>query len=189
MRARDFSCCIEHAKGEYAFMVWRVWFVMLVGVWSSGCVSDEDPHGSTAVFCEGLCEGMSRCGTWPASAPGCQSDCVERQVGFTDLSESFADRYGKCVSRAQCSTFFDEATFDHCWEVAKMEATPSESTRSFCERFVRSAFECGYGDTPQGCERDFGVWSGGIIERMSDCTGSATCEDVVSCVNGVFASL
>lgn len=159
----------------------------MAAVLASGCSSGSD--SSAERFCDGFCAGMVRCGDWLGSKRECESDCVVRQTGLSDLSAGFTADYGECMGEAECSLLYAESTSEACWSEARANARPSSDVRAYCAHFAEQAFECGYTDTRSQCEVNHAIWADGVIDRLSGCVGAADCEQFFSCSDDVFEAL
>jgi hypothetical protein len=147
------------------------------------CVAacDESLSGSER-WCDGLCSAVFRCGQQPAN---CRGECVSERPGLAKLSDAAAAAEGACISGVTCRAITDEETWrsetSACWEETVANATPTASSRAFCEAQARAWFDCGYLYSGELCAKEYSVWSDAVLDRMSACALTATCATLADC--------
>jgi len=91
----------------------------------------------------------------------------------------------------ECPTLFDEdgqwaAAYDACWQQAKTKLEVTPSVRAFCEAYTLAEFDCRYWYATDACERDFGMWSDSVQERVAACAMNPACDGADACITAIF---
>jgi len=79
-----------------------------------------------------------------------------------------------------------DAAYGACWDQAKSAVEVTASVRAFCEIYTLAEFDCGYWYAMDACERDFGMWSEGLRNRVTACVTNRTCSVAESCLSALF---
>lgn len=162
---------------------------LILGAWlvAVGCSKDAQPDGPGEAFCRGYCRLVARC---VAESGTCETQCVEQRPTLSELSVDGAERLGDCIAGFDCSLLYDDNAWKQasqsCWDTARKEVPPTEHLREFCAQYAETWFECGAWFSTADCEDAFGMWSDGMLNRVSACREQASCSDFEACVHAIF---
>jgi len=155
-----------------------------------GC--DAHQPGPAEIWCDGFCLAANRCLHSATVAEECHGDCVRGRPGLEMLSATGASLMGACLAVVDCVVFLSDEAWDAnvqtCWEQAERVSEPSQEVRDFCAGYSDAWFECGYWLPTGECEGRFALWADEVLEQLVNCMSRDTCDELDSCVAGVFGT-
>lgn len=158
---------------------------MVLPVALSACESAEPSASSAEIFCAGMCARATECGGW-RHVSLCELECEEDPPRLEDYRPEFVTKFAACFQRLSCDVYFNDGSFDPCWDEARDGFEPNAATRTFCADRSRTWFECGFSYFPDECERDWAICEGTALNRVAECHRSATCDKLESCTEAAF---
>lgn len=149
-----------------------------------GCDSGSDGATSDEIFCSAVCRRSAECGGWPSSS-ACLADCAQDPPMLSDYRPEFIKKFGSCLDRLDCVGFFQDGSFEQCWDAAKKDLPPSSDTEAFCDGWSAKWFECGSSYFPDECARTYAINARSALDRVAACE-EAACEELANCVQAAW---
>ncbi len=144
------------------------------------------------IWCRAVCAAETRCGD-TRGIDQCGTDCVGRNPWFSNYSANGAAATAPCLEKLSCLALDDGAAWkaevDVCWQQAKLSIEVTPHVRAFCATYAPVWFECGYASSVDGCERQYGMWTARVLDRLAPCANEPTCTALETCDEGVFKNL
>jgi hypothetical protein len=122
----------------------------------------------------------------------CRSACVAQRPSLAGLNTRAAALLGDCISNLSCTALYSGATawneaMNACWSEAEMSIEPTAKVRSFCLTISQKRFECGsWWSSTEGCELFYVLKTDDIIDWVTACGASATCEELETCIDSTL---
>jgi len=156
-----------------------------------GCGSDSAGESASAIWCDGLCEAVVRCGL---RVPTCRTQCEQQNPGLAAQSASGAAAQAPCLEQLSCGAIGgDDAAWQSeltaCWKQATLSVAVTARVRQFCPRHAMTVFDCGYTLSIDDCEHGYSMWSDATIDQVAACDAKPSCDEFQACEKQIFDSL
>lgn len=149
-----------------------------------GCEGSE-PSTSGEIFCDAMCERAFQCGGWSSKAQ-CSRECESDPNKLSDFRPDFIAEFAACFRKLDCATFFEQGSFDPCWDQAEDGFPPNDETRAFCRGWSATWFQCGAPYFPDECARSWATLAEPALDRVAACE-QRPCEEIGSCASAAQA--
>ena len=165
-----------------------LWLVLL----SLGCSASSETPSAASLWCDATCSAAHRC-DGATEVNSCSSSCQSQRPQLADISVEGAQPLAACLEVMKCSDLLGNeehwaAAYEGCWDHAKSTAEITPSVREFCKAYTLAVFDCRYWYSTEACERDFGMWSESVRDRVAACTTKPSCSLTQGCVSAIFES-
>jgi hypothetical protein len=164
---------------------------LALGALATGCGSSDSGESAAALWCEGVCAAVVRCGLQGAN---CEANCVRQEPSLAAQTASGAAAQKPCLAQLSCTAIGGDDTAwktetDACWKQAIMTVAVTARARQFCPKHAMTWFDCGYTLSVDDCEHDYSMWNDAIINQVALCDDKQSCDEFQACEKSVFASL